>query len=390
MWQRMKELFLLDPDVIFLNHGSFGACPRPVFEVYQNWQLELERQPVAFLGRRATGLLAEARARLGAYLGCAAENLVYFPNPTTALNMVVRSLPLGPGDEILTTDHEYGALDRTWRFICEKSGARYIRRPVPLPVGSQDELIQNFWQGVTPRTRVIFISHITSPTALIFPVEAICQRARQAGILTIVDGAHAPGHIPLNLEAIGADLYTGACHKWMLSPKGASFLYARPEVQNWLEPLVVSWGYQADPGYGSGNQFVDYHEWQGTRDLAAFLSVPAAIDFMQGNNWAQVRKACHRLAIETRARIDRITGLQPICGETWIGQMFTVHLPSLEGVNLQQRLYDEFRIEVPQVRWNDQAMLRVSIQAYNSLADVDVLVASLEKLLQRVDRSGRA
>ena len=160
----MYEHYFLDPDVIFLNHGSFGACPRPVFEVYQNWQLELERQPVAFLGRRAIGLLAEARARLGAFLGCGAENLVYFPNPTTALNMVARSLALGPGDEILTTDHEYGALDRTWRFICEKSGARYIRRPVPLPVGSQEEFIQDFWQGVTPRTRVIFISHITSPT----------------------------------------------------------------------------------------------------------------------------------------------------------------------------------------------------------------------------------
>lgn len=382
---RMKSQFLLDPDVIFLNHGSFGACPRPVFDAYQNWQLELERQPVAFLGRRAIGLLAEARARLGAYLGCAADNLVYFPNPTTALNMVARSLVLQPGEEILTTDHEYGALDRTWRFICKKSGARYIRRPVPLPVSSQDEFVENFWQGVTPHTRVIFISHITSPTALIFPVAAICRRAREAGILTVVDGAHAPGQIPLNLEAIGADLYAGACHKWMLSPKGASFLYARPEVQAWLDPLVVSWGYDADPGYGSGNQFVDYHEWQGTRDLAAFLSVPAAIDFMHDNNWVQVREVCHRLAIETRARIDRLTGFQSICGEDWIGQMFTVNLPSLEGVNLQQWLYDEFRIEVPQVRWNDQAMLRVSIQGYNRLEDVDIFVCSLGKLLCPAD-----
>jgi len=208
----LKSQFLLDPDVVFLNHGSFGACPRTVFEVYQNWQLELERQPVAFLGRRAIGLLAEARARLGAYLGCEADSLVYFPNPTTALNMVARSLALQAGDEILTTDHDYGALDRTWRFICKKSGARYIRRAVPLPVGSQDEFVENFWLGVTPQTRVIFISHITSPTALIFPVTQICRRAREAGILTIVDGAHAPGQIPLSLETIGADLYAGACH----------------------------------------------------------------------------------------------------------------------------------------------------------------------------------
>ncbi len=378
---QVKSQFLLDPEVIFLNHGSFGACPRPVFEVYQNWQLELERQPVAFLGRRAVGLLADARAKLGAYLGCAADHVVYFPNPTTALNMVTRSLALQPGDEVLATDHEYGALDRTWRFICKKSGARYIRRAVPLPVGSQDEFVEHFWQGVTPHTRVIFISQITSPTALVFPVAAICRRAREAGILAIVDGAHAPGQIPVNLEAIGADIYTGACHKWMLSPKGASFLYARPEVQAWLEPLVVSWGYESDPGFGSGNQFVDYHQWQGTRDLAAFLSVPAAIDFMEDNNWVQVREACHHLAIETRYRIERLTGLSPICGEDWIGQMFTVRLPPLEGLNLQPRLYDEFRIEVPQVKWNGQSMLRVSIQGYNSPDDVEVLLSSLGKLL---------
>ena len=193
---QVKRQFLLEPQIIFLNHGSFGACPRPVFEVYQNWQLELERQPVAFLGRWAIGLLAEARAKLGAYLGCAAENLVYFPNPTSALNMVARSLALQPGDEILATDHEYGAMDRTWRFTCKKNGARYIRQPLPLPVGTQDEFVERFWQGVTPQTKVIFISHITSPTALIFPVAAICRRAREAGILTIVDGAHAPGQIP--------------------------------------------------------------------------------------------------------------------------------------------------------------------------------------------------
>jgi len=377
----LKQNFLLDPHIRYLNHGSFGACPRSVFTAYQNWQLELERQPVEFLGRRAVPLLAEARSKLGRYLGCQPENLVYFPNPTTAINMVARSLDLHPGDEILASDHEYGAMDRTWRFICKRTGASYLQQPVPLPLEDQDEFVEAFWQGVTPRTRVIFISHITSPTALIFPVEAICRRARQAGIISIVDGAHAPGQIGVNLEAIGADIYTGACHKWMLSPKGASFLYARPEVQGWLDPLVVSWGYDSDPGFGSGHRFIDYHEWQGTRDLSAFLAVPAAIQFMVDNHWDQVSAACHQLVVETRQRINQLTGLEPICSEDWLGQMFAARLPSVEIQNLKQRLYAEHRIEVPTMAWQGQAFMRVSIQAYNTRDDVDALILALAALL---------
>ena len=265
----IKDAFLLDPKITFLNHGSFGACPRPVFEAYQAWQYILERQPVAFLGRRAGEFLAEARRSLANYLNVAADDLVYFPNPTTAINMVARSLALEPGDEILTTDHEYGAMDRTWNYVCQRRGAHYIHQPIPLPVLDQDQFVEQFWSGVTGKTRVIFISHITSPTGLIFPVEAICARARQAGILCIVDGAHAPGQIPLDLKAIGADIYTGACHKWLLAPKGAAFLYATRESQQWLDPLVVSWGYESE--YPSESQYIDYHEWQGTRDLSAYL-----------------------------------------------------------------------------------------------------------------------
>lgn len=377
----LKHNFLLDPHIRFMNHGSFGACPRPVFAAYQNWQRELERQPVEFLGRRALALLAEARSKLGRYLGCQPENLVYFPNPTTAINMVARSLELSPGDEILTSDHEYGAMDRTWRFICKKTGASYIQQPVPLPLGGQSDFVEAFWQGVTPRTRVIFISHITSPTALIFPVEAICRRAREAGIISIVDGAHAPGQMAVNLEEIGADIYTGACHKWMLSPKGASFLYARPEVQERLDPLVVSWGYDADPGFRSGHRFIDYHEWQGTRDLSAFLAVPAAIQFMADNHWDQVRAACHQLAVETRQKIDQLTGLEPVCTEDWLGQMFAARLPPVEIQNLKERLYAEHRIEVPIMEWQGQPFIRVSIQAYNTPEDVDALMEGLAALL---------
>src|SRR5579884_1523084 len=242
----LRDRFLLDPDVIFLNHGSFGACPRPVFDVYQQWQRELERQPVAFIGRRKKELLAEARARLGEYVNADPGSLVYVPNATSGLNIVARSLALEPGDEILTTDHEYGALNMTWQRVCAKSGATYIQHPLPLPVGSPEDVVESFWSAVTPRTRVVFLSHVTSPTALILPVAEIVCRARAAGILTIIDGAHAPGHVPLDLTALGADVYAGNCHKWLCSAKGAGFLYVRPEHQDWVESLIVSWGWLGD------------------------------------------------------------------------------------------------------------------------------------------------
>ena len=380
----LKNDFLLDPEITFLNHGSFGACPKPVFDVYQEWQRELERRPVDFLGRRAIPLLAESREKLAEYLNCDADDLVYFPNPTTAINMVVRNLDLQPGDEILTTDHEYGAMDRTWRYYCTKAGARYLQHHVPLPVKTHAEFVENFWANVTPKTRVIFFSHITSPTALIFPAEEICRRAREAGILCIVDGAHAPGQIPLDISALNADIYTGACHKWMLAPKGAAFLYARREVQTWLDPLVISWGYDSEPGFGSGKKFIDYHEWQGTRDLAAFLSVPAAIDYQRKQDWGQVRTRCRNLLGVAQAEIQSLTGLPPICPHpsAWQGQMAAIPLPdNIDGVLLQKHLYDKYHIEIPHTKWCEQSFLRLSIQGYNTAEDVDMLVKALNELL---------
>jgi len=213
----LKQLFLLDPNIVFLNHGSFGACPRPVFEDYQRWQLELERQPVEFIGRRFARLMQTAREALAAYVHTTPDNLIYVPNSTTAINIVARSLRLEAGDEILATDHEYGAMDRTWRFVCAKWGARYITQPIPVPLTTPEDFVERFWEGVTPHTRIIFLSHITSPTALTFPVQAICRRARGAGILTIIDGAHAIGQLPLALDELGVDIYTSNCHKWLWS-----------------------------------------------------------------------------------------------------------------------------------------------------------------------------
>lgn len=381
----IRDQFLLRRDVVFLNHGSFGACPRPVFEAYQRWQRELEEQPVEFFARRAKNLMRWARAALGEYLGAGPDDLVYVPNATTGLNIVARSLRLNPGDEVLTTDHEYGALDRTWQFICGKREAVCVRAAVPLPVTSREEVVEAIWSRVTPRTRVLFVSHITPPTALILPVEDLVRRARAEGILTVIDGAHAPGQIPLALEALGADFYAGNCHKWMCAPKGSAFLYARREVQPLLEPLVVSWGWRSEkPG---PSRFIDEHEYQGTRDLAAFLAVPSAIEFFREHNWDAVRQECHAVVGDARRAIEALTGLPPISprtrsdGSPWFAQMASVFLPPCDPEAFHQRLREEFRIEVPVWNWNGRPVLRVSVQGYNTQADVDALITAVGRMV---------
>jgi isopenicillin-N epimerase len=376
----VKQQFLLDPSITFLNHGSFGATPKPVFREYQRWQRELENQPVEFLGRRHDGLMRESREALAAYLGTRAENLVYTQNVTISMNIVARSLELGAGDEVLSTNHEYGAMDRTWRFLSKEHGFTYINQPVSLD--SQADLVESFWRAVTPQTRVIFLSHITSPTATIFPVEKIIQRARERGIITIIDGAHVAGHIPLNLDSLGADFYGGNLHKWLCAPKGAGFLYARPEMQHFLKPLVVSWGYESLTP--SGSTFIDHNEWWGTRDIAAFLTVPMAIRFQQEHDWAEVRSACHRLAVETWKRIHELTGQTPLHSdpEIWFAQMTVATLPAdVDIAALKQKLYDEYRVEIPLIDWHGNKLIRLSVQGYNSSRDTDRLLFALKKLL---------
>lgn len=375
--------FLLRHGITFLNHGSFGACPCPVFAEYQRWQRELEEQPVEFLARRVDDLLAEARASLGGFLGTAAENLVFVPNATYGMNIVARSFPLEPGDEVLGTTHEYGAVERTWTFICEGKGARYRSQPIALPVTSAESVVEQLWQGVTPRTRALVISHITSPTALTFPVAEICRRAAAEGIITIIDGAHAPGQIDLALDEIGADFYAGNLHKWVCAPKGSAFLYAQPDRQPMLQPLVVSWGWRAiAPG---PSPFQDYFGWTGTSDPAAYLSVPAAIAFQREHDWPAVRETCHTLAVTASQRIGALTGLSPISPETpdWYGQMRAIPIPRTDvpAEELHQRLWDDYQIEIPLVDWQEYRFVRISMQAYNTPRDVDRLVTALGELL---------
>ena len=381
---KLKDLFLLDPNIVFLNHGSFGATPKSVFGIYQQWQLRLERQPVLFLGREYDALMYQSRVELGKYVGSAPENLVYISNATYGVNIVARSLNLLPGDEVLASDHEYGACDYTWEFLCRKASAHYVRQKIQLPVVSDDEIVEQFWAGVTPRTRVLYISHISSPTALRFPVEKICQRARQNGLITVIDGAHAMGQIPLDMEAIGADFYTSNCHKWSLAPKGAAFLYADKSVQHLVEPLIVSWGYGNPQESGTGSRFVDIQQWTGTRDPAAALTVPSAVEFMNQNEWDLIRKDCHNLLSQAVQRICELTQLESIYSlpSEFYFQMAVAPLPqNTDLALLKTRLYADYKIEVPMTEHGGRKFVRISIQGYNSPDEVDILLVALKNLL---------
>jgi isopenicillin-N epimerase len=307
--------------------------------------------------------------------------LVFVSNVTHGVNIVARSLDLQLGDEVLATSHEYGACERAWRFACQKRGARYVSQPIPLPVDDPEMIVEQLWAGITERTRVIFMSHITSPTALILPVAQICRRAQAAGIMTVIDGAHAPGQIELALDELGVDFYAGNCHKWLCAPKGAGFLYARPDRQALLDPLIVSWGWQ-NPNPGP-SLFIDHFQWLGTDDPAAYLSVPAAIDFQLEHNWPQVRLACHQLACEARAQIQAITNLpqlNPDSKEWWM-QMATITLPPCNTQEIKQRLWEEFGVEIPIFEWNGYRLIRISVQAYNQIKDIERLVEGLKQLL---------
>jgi len=371
----LRGEFLLDPGVTFLNHGSFGACPRAVFERYQEWQLELEREPVLFLARRIDGLLASAREALAEYVDADPDDLVFVPNATSGVNIAARTLALGPGDEVLTTNLEYGALDLTWERVCREAGARYVRTPIALPLADDEDLAETIWAGVTDRTRVLYVSHHTSSTALTLPVQDLCGRAREREIATVVDGAHVPGHLPLSLRELDADFYAGNCHKWLCAPKGAGFLHVRRELQRDAQALMVSWGYEGDDP-----SFLARHEKQGTRDPAAYLTVPAAIEWQREHRWDEVRARCHELARRAAAEL----GLPPVVPgmrHGLYGQMVALQLPEDAPADLQERLFDEHRIEIPVVERQSPRLIRASFQGYNDAADLERLKAALAALL---------
>ena len=369
-----RDDFLIRDDIIFFNHGSFGACPKPVFERYQAWQLELERQPVDFLLRRGAELMADARSRIASYFNVPADEIVFVTNVTTGLSRAVRSLPLKPGDEILTTNHEYGAVNRLLDFAALKTGARIVRSQAHLPYISDGAFADALFADANSNTRAIVISHITSPTSLIFPVELICKRARELGILTIIDGAHTPGQLPVDLSAIGADMYSGNFHKWLCAPKGSGFLHVRPDHHALIDPLVISHGWR------ESSDFVERNEWQGTLDIAPFLTVPTAIDYQQEHDWESVRHECHQLAAMAQARLCEHYALQPYSDDRF-SQMVTIPLPECDTELVKRTLYDDYHIEVPVGRFADSCGIRISVQAYNRPDELEKLIAALNSLI---------
>ena len=384
MSSNLARHFLLRDDVVFLNHGSFGACPRPVFAAYQGWQLELEREPVDFLGRNLTARMRVPRVALAAELGAGPEDIVGLVNATEGLNIVAQSLPLEDGDEILTTDHEYSSLEKTWAYVARRTGAKVKMVSVPLPLESEEQFTQALLAGFTDRTRVLFLSHITSPTALRFPIEPIIAEAKKRGIWTVIDGAHTPGHIPLDLTAMDVDFYAGNCHKWLMTPKGSAFLYVRPELQGMLNPLVISHGWTAQSkepaakGAFGNSPFIDELEVQGTRDPSAWLTVPAALEFRREHDWWQVAEGCRELAQETAARVRKMTGLPALSTPEFSApQMVAMPIPECDAPAVHLKLFETHRIEIPVFKWQDRCIARVSVQGYNSRDQMTLLIRAL-------------
>ncbi len=381
----MKSQFLLNPKITFLNHGSFGACPKPIFEEYQRFQLKLENEPVYFIKKKAEGYLKTARESLSKYVGCQSVDLFFTPNPTFAVNTIMRSLHLESGDEILSTNQEYGAMDRTWNFYCKKSGAKYIRQNISLPVVSKEQILEEFWSGYTSKTKIIFLNQISSCTALIFPVKEICDKARELGLITIIDGAHVPGQMDLDIAELNPDFYTGTLHKWMLAPKGSSFLYVKKNFQEMLDPLIVGWGYEsASPGE---SQFLDYQEFQGTKDTSAYLCTPTVIDFLGKNDWKAKAKECRKLVMDNYQGFCDLLKTQPICPitEEFLVQMASIPIKTAKPVELQDMLFDKYKIEIPVMPLNGNYFLRYSINAYNSQEDLDVLFRALQDIIKTTD-----
>lgn len=381
----MKDLFLFNQNITFLNHGSFGACPTPIFDDYRKWQLKLEQNPVQFITKEGPKQLALSRAALAQYINCHMDDLVYMTSPSTAMNTVIRSISLKEGDEVLTTDQEYGPMDRTWEYYCKQSGATYKRQSIPLPLTTKEDFLTAFWSGLTSKTKVVFLSHITSQTALIFPIKEICIKAKELGIKTIIDGAHVPGHIPLDILDIDPDIYTGACHKWMLTPKGNSFLYVKREIQESIDPLIISWGYKSTTP--SHSKFLDYHEFCGTRDFSAFLTTPVAINFLKEYNWENEKEKCRSLLKYyypiIAKQLNSIT-LAPL-DDSFLGQMSSIPIKTNKPTLLKETLFDNYKIEIPIITVPEGTYLRVSFQAYNDEKEIEILLDALKDIKQKTN-----
>jgi len=384
----------LAPGLTFLNHGSFGACPRPVLELQSELRAELESSPVAFMARSVLTRLDPVRTALGAFLRADPDDLALVPNATSGVNTVLRSLRLEPGDELLTTDHAYRACRNALDWIAERGGARVVVAPIPFPLAEPAQIESSVLAAVTPRTRIALLDHVTSATGLVLPLQRLVPALAERGVEVLVDGAHAPGMLDLNLDALGAAYYTGNCHKWLCAPKGAAFLHVRRDLQPTVVPLSISHGASFSPG--SRSRFRHLFDWTGTDDPTPFLCVPRAIEFLGGllpGGWDAVRAHNHELAVNgRRLLLERLRAEAP-CPESMLGSLATVPLPPqtvepgaeplTDSLPLHRALVARgievpvFPFPRPPARW-----VRLSAQVYNDLADVERLADALDELLQ--------
>ncbi len=391
-YARYRDDWSLDPRVSYLNHGSFGPPPREVLAARQEWLEKLAANPMQFYVRQLGGHLRHARERLGQLVGTSAENLVFVENASTGMNVVVDSVRLQPDDEVLTTDHDYGAVIRTWQRTCHAAAARLVVQPVPVPLQSAEQVVAAIMAGVTPRTRLLVFSHVTSPTAIVFPTEEICRAARARGLLVCIDGPHAVAMRTIDLDLLDCDFYTASCHKWLSAPFGSGFLYVHPRRQADLRPNVLSWGRPLSDDQASWR---DEFNWVGTRDPSAYLAVPDAIRFLEDVGWEEFRGRTHYLAQLARQRVTALTGLQPLVPDSvdWYGSMIALPLPETatgqptsvwtQPDALQTALWSEWGIEAPVVTWNNRRMIRVSCHLYTTTTEIDRFVMALSELLAR-------
>jgi isopenicillin-N epimerase len=375
---------MLEEGVAFLNHGSFGAVPRAVFDEQTAWRRRVEAAPVEMLARRGDELIAAAKDAAGAWLGMRPEDFGLVTNATEGVNAVLRSLTLRAGEELLTTTHVYNAVRQAMRYVAGRAGASYREIDLPLPVAGPEEIVDRVVAGLSERTRLLVIDHVTSPTALIFPVELVVSACRERGVDVLVDGAHAPAMLPLDVERIGAAYYAGNLHKWAFAPRGAAFLWARPDRQAEVHPTIIS--------HRLGEGFAREFGWQGTRDVTAWLTVPRAIQFLSGLGEQAVRDHNHALAAWAHGMLCRRWGVAPLhpADGSMIGSMATVALPGplqamtdAEGEAFQRRLYTHQRIEVPVHRFAGRWVLRVSCQVYNEPAQYERLAGAVNDLAGR-------
>jgi len=396
----IRDLWSLDRSVTFLNHGSFGACPIPVLEAQREWRTRLEAEPVDFLGRALEGHLDGVRAALGAFLGARADDLALVANATTGVGTVLRSLHFEPGDEILVTDHEYNAALNAARFVAERSGATVVVARIPFPIDDPSQVTAAVLGAVTPRTRLAMISHVTSPTALVFSIPELVAALRARGVETLVDGAHAPGMIPLDLDALGAAYYTGNCHKWMCGPKGSAFLHVRRDLQPDIRPLVISHG--ANSPREDRSRFRLEFDWTGTADPSAFLSLPVAIDLIGSlpGGWPAHMAANHALALAGRDLLCEALGVPAPAPGVMLGSMAAVPLPEQADpalppgtTSVDQALFASYRVEVPITAFPVAAVeaggvdeparyVRISAQRYNDVTQYGRLADALREMLR--------